>query len=148
MIVSIAFLIATIVIYIWILNLRNLQGKCTICYLISLTFGYIILAFVELKLVTTLNSKALIYFSFMFAFNLVICTQFQCMAGISVCIENKNLHMFDTCKLQMSNVWIVFLNTLYRWKKTFCLLYGIFMGNFVTAHRNCDHNRFNSIKFI
>ncbi|XP_037940040.1 G-protein coupled receptor Mth2-like isoform X1 [Teleopsis dalmanni] len=43
MLISIPFLVLTIFVYIFIPKLRNLHGKCLICYLFSLTVGYSVL---------------------------------------------------------------------------------------------------------
>ncbi|TMW40397.1 hypothetical protein DOY81_014523, partial [Sarcophaga bullata] len=50
MVISIMFLIPTILVYLSFKELRdNLRGKLLICYLISLTMGYIILSFINLS---------------------------------------------------------------------------------------------------
>ncbi|XP_031635405.1 G-protein coupled receptor Mth2-like [Contarinia nasturtii] len=37
---SVAFIVATILLYIYMRDIRNLHGKCMMCYLLSLAFGY------------------------------------------------------------------------------------------------------------
>lgn len=51
MFVSVGFIAATIVVYIWLPELRNLHGKCLLCYMICLAIGYVGLACVQLQLV-------------------------------------------------------------------------------------------------
>lgn len=49
MLMSVLFLIITLVIYGCIPSLQNLNGKCLLCYLATLAFGYTILSGVQLN---------------------------------------------------------------------------------------------------
>lgn len=72
MLVSVPFLGATIIIYVYTPELRNLQSKCLIGYLTSLVLGYTELALVELNEQVDLDvckwNGYFIYFAFMSAF--------------------------------------------------------------------------------
>lgn len=74
MLASIPFLLATFFVYVCLPELRNMHGKCLLCYLIGLTVGYFTLALVQLNgsnyVAPTLCHTAgfIIYFSFLSAF--------------------------------------------------------------------------------
>ncbi|XP_031622142.1 G-protein coupled receptor Mth2-like [Contarinia nasturtii] len=74
MLLSVPFILATILVYICLPELRNLHGKCLLCYLIGLIIGYTAMALVQLNgmnYVEPLICKSvgyLIYFSFLSAF--------------------------------------------------------------------------------
>lgn len=52
---SIPFLIATFLVYIGISELRNLHGKCFLCYLVCLTLMYTLSAFAALNGTNPIN---------------------------------------------------------------------------------------------
>lgn len=72
MIISIPFLLITLIVYLLFPELHNLHGKCFMCYLLSLMIGYLTLSYVNIAkphlgwLCTTLGYVA--YISFMSAF--------------------------------------------------------------------------------
>lgn len=74
MLASIPFLIATICVYICLPELRNMHGKCLLCYLSGLVVGYFTLALVQLNGSNHVDSNLchtvglIIYFSFLSAF--------------------------------------------------------------------------------
>lgn len=47
MLISVIFIAATLLVYAFVPKLRNLNGKCLICYLITLAIGYSILAWLQ-----------------------------------------------------------------------------------------------------
>lgn len=49
MMLSVPFLIATFLVYALLPELRNIHGKCLLCYLFSLTIGYSSLALLQLN---------------------------------------------------------------------------------------------------
>lgn len=53
MICSAVFIAATIVVYIFLPQLRNLHGKCLLCYMVGLLIGYIAMACIQLELIQT-----------------------------------------------------------------------------------------------
>lgn len=74
MLISVPFILATILVYICLPELRNLHGKCLLCYLIGLSVGYFFMALIQLNgrnFISPLICKPvgyLTYFSFMSAF--------------------------------------------------------------------------------
>ncbi|XP_054264806.1 G-protein coupled receptor Mth2-like [Macrosteles quadrilineatus] len=48
LLISSVFLLATVVIYLWLPELRDLQGKCVLCFIFSLMIGYICLVYLQL----------------------------------------------------------------------------------------------------
>lgn len=74
MLLSVPFIVATFLVYICIPELLNVHGKCLLCYLVGLAFGYTSLALVQLngyRYVQPLLCKSVgyfIYFSFLSAF--------------------------------------------------------------------------------
>ncbi|XP_055296031.1 G-protein coupled receptor Mth2-like isoform X2 [Sitodiplosis mosellana] len=49
MLISVLFIIATLLVYAFVPKLQNLQGKCLICYLICLAIGYTLMAYIQLN---------------------------------------------------------------------------------------------------
>lgn len=47
MLISVIFIAATLLVYAFVPKLRNLNGKCLICYLVALAVGYSILAWLQ-----------------------------------------------------------------------------------------------------
>lgn len=74
MLLSVPFIVATILVYLCIPELRNVHGKCLVCYLTGLAIGYSVLACVQLngnEPVPELLCKSagyIIYFAFSAAF--------------------------------------------------------------------------------
>ncbi|XP_055318309.1 G-protein coupled receptor Mth2-like isoform X2 [Sitodiplosis mosellana] len=74
MLLSVPFILATILVYICLPELRNLHGKCLLCYLIGLVFGYTAMGLVQLNgmdYVEPMICKSvgyLMYFSLLSAF--------------------------------------------------------------------------------
>lgn len=48
MIISIFFIVATLLVYAFVPKLRNLNGKCLICHLAALAIGYGILSWLQI----------------------------------------------------------------------------------------------------
>lgn len=48
MLVSVTFIIATLLVYAFVPKLRNLNGKCLLCYLAVLAVGYSILSWLQI----------------------------------------------------------------------------------------------------
>lgn len=74
MLISVPFILATILVYLCLPELRNLHGKCLLCYLIGLAIGYLFMAMMQLNRSNFIPHYIrdpigyLIYFSFMSAF--------------------------------------------------------------------------------
>lgn len=74
MLLSVPFLLATFLVYACLPELRNVHGKCLLCYLVGLTTGYIVLAFLQLNGSNYIKPSTCqligyaIYFSFLSAF--------------------------------------------------------------------------------
>ncbi|XP_055688325.1 G-protein coupled receptor Mth2-like isoform X2 [Lutzomyia longipalpis] len=72
MLLSVPFLVVTFLVYAIIPELRNLHGKCLMCYVLSLTIGYTLLSLIHLAVVkdgfpcTFVGFTA--YFSFLISF--------------------------------------------------------------------------------
>ncbi|XP_031617281.1 G-protein coupled receptor Mth2-like [Contarinia nasturtii] len=49
MLISVMFLCVTLFVYVVVPKLQNLQGKCLICYLVSLAVSYLLMAFIHLN---------------------------------------------------------------------------------------------------
>lgn len=49
MLLSVPFIVATILVYICIPELRNGHGRCLVCYLTGLAIGYSVLACVQIN---------------------------------------------------------------------------------------------------
>lgn len=48
MLTSVFFIVATLLVYVYIPKLRNLNGRCLICYLAALAIGYSILSLLQI----------------------------------------------------------------------------------------------------
>lgn len=48
MLISVFFIVATLLVYAFVPKLRNLNGKCLICYLAALAIGYSILSWLQI----------------------------------------------------------------------------------------------------
>lgn len=74
MLISVLFIIATLFVYGCIPKLRNLRGKCVICFLATLAIAYILLSYVQLNgsnhiaYPICFSLAHLIYLSFLSAF--------------------------------------------------------------------------------
>lgn len=74
MLLSVPFIVATFLVYICLPELRNLHGKCLLCYLFGLVIGYTAMALVQLNGANYVDPYIckpvgfLIYFSFISAF--------------------------------------------------------------------------------
>lgn len=74
MLLSVPFIVATILVYLCLPELRNVHGKCLLGYLVGLAFGYSILSAIQLNgnryIHPTICKTAgyAIYFSFLSAF--------------------------------------------------------------------------------
>lgn len=71
MMLSVPFIVATILVYIILPELHNLYGKCLIFHLMSLAMGYAILGVTQLNERSLINSDSLgyaAYFSFISSF--------------------------------------------------------------------------------
>lgn len=49
MLLSLPFIFATILVYVCIPELRNVHGRCLVCYLTGLAIGYLVLACVQIN---------------------------------------------------------------------------------------------------
>lgn len=47
MLISVVFIVATLLVYAFVPKLRNLNGKCLICYLAALAVGYSIISWLQ-----------------------------------------------------------------------------------------------------
>lgn len=71
MMLSVPFIAATALVYIFITELRNFYGKCLVNHLMSLACGYIILGMVQLNGTYVTNSEimaSVVYFVFISSF--------------------------------------------------------------------------------
>lgn len=48
MLISVVFIVATLLVYAFVPKMRNLNGKCLICYLAALAIGYSILSWLQI----------------------------------------------------------------------------------------------------
>lgn len=86
MLISVFFIVATLLVYAFVPKLRNLNGKCLICYLAALAIGYSILSWLQIieeyivSPVCTLAANV-VYFALIAAFlwlNVLNFDQWQC----------------------------------------------------------------------
>ncbi|XP_055326391.1 G-protein coupled receptor Mth2-like [Sitodiplosis mosellana] len=74
MFTSVAFIIITFFVYIFLPELRNLHGKCLMCYLISLAIGFSLMGWLLIKEIGSINHVLCLlvgyfmYFTFQVAF--------------------------------------------------------------------------------
>lgn len=74
MLASVPFILITFLVYGFIPELRNLHGKCLLCYLVCLLLNYIPLATVQLYSIDEINETScklaafIIYFSYVSSF--------------------------------------------------------------------------------
>lgn len=103
MLLSVPFIVATILVYLCIPELRNVHGKCLVCYLTGLAIGYSVLACVQLngnEPVPELLCKSagyIIYFAFSAAFLWLSAISFDLWwtLGYSNTYKANKLHFYS-----------------------------------------------------
>lgn len=120
MLISVLFIIATLFVYGCIPKLRNLRGKCVVCFLATLAIAYILLSYVQLNGsnhiadLICFSLAHLIYLSFLSAFAWSNVINFDLWLGfqwVSLSYQNKSsswkfIQIFSVDRQAVSIKWL------------------------------------------
>lgn len=81
MLISVVFIIATLIVYGWIPKLRNLNGKCLMNYLTMLAIGYALMAWTQTN--SLYKDQALLCFSIGYTVYFTFCSAFSWLTVIN-----------------------------------------------------------------